>query len=191
VAVATLGKEHAYTGVAIATLAAIERRKGDGRAARAHAEQADPILTKGFGAQHDMTVWNEITLAELSLDDGRAPAALEAFQRALAAEEKALGPVHGDLGRALLGIGESYLAISKPAQAVPALERAMAIQQNTNTAKYDGHAIEFALARALAAVGGDRGRATELAHKARDGYQHSPARESELAAVDEWLKRAR
>ncbi|HEX4620437.1 MAG TPA: tetratricopeptide repeat protein, partial [Myxococcaceae bacterium] len=176
-AVATLGPEHAYTGVAIATLAAVERRTGDRRAAQEHAEQADPILVKGFGPQHDMTVWNEITLAELALDDGRAPAALEAFQKALAAEEKALGPTHGDLGRALLGIGESYLALSKPAQAIPALERAMSIQRQTPTAKYDGHAIEFALARALEASGGDRGRAAELAVKARDGYQHARARE--------------
>jgi tetratricopeptide (TPR) repeat protein len=79
------------------------------------------------------------------------------------------------------------LQLDKPADAVKAIERALAIAGDKP--RYPGELAEtrFVAARALRANKGDLTRATELARRARDELAKVPFRAALLAEVDAFL----
>jgi tetratricopeptide (TPR) repeat protein len=119
---------------------------------------------------------------------GAPSRALSLSERALAIYEKARGTAHSTLVEPLRIIGEALLQTGAPARAVLVLERALSLPSNGYAC--DRAAVQFALARALVASGGERKRARELAVEARATYEKSavsPLERRELAEMVQWL----
>ena len=86
---------------------------------------------------------------------------------------------------ALLGEGECYRAMKRPAQAIAPLERAL---KSSATRPKDPllAQIRFALADALWDATRNRKRTLDLAREAREGYRAADDKDA-LAEVDKWL----
>jgi hypothetical protein len=69
------------------------------------------------------------------------------------------------------------------------LERALAIRSTTGLAKERLGETEFALANALLAIGRDRERARDLAHKALAHYGQSSAQRRAREEISAWLSK--
>ena len=118
-------------------------------------------------------------------------AALPYFSKGLAIEEKALGPKHPNTADTLARIGETYLQMGQPDNAVAPLERAWGIQADRAAPPPEVASVAFALARALTgthSTAPDRAvtlarRARELAATAADGESKTAT----LAEIDDWL----
>ena len=88
----------------------------------------------------------------------------------------------------LLELGELLHARGQAAQAVPLLERSLAITPRVARDALDLGVRRFALARALWDARGDRQRARELGEQAREGLLAAGAEGQEaLAAATKWL----
>ena len=103
-----------------------------------------------------------------------------------------MGPDHPDLAYPLTGLGQSLLGLTKPADALPLLERALTLRTTHEIDPALLAKTRFALARALwttpATQGRDRPRARTLAEQARDAYAAlGDATKTELAEVQTWL----
>jgi hypothetical protein len=72
-------------------------------------------------------------------------------------------------------------------EAVPWLERALAIREQNETAPEELAEVRFFLARALMDSGAHHVRPVALAQQARDGFRRSQAKTPELAEVEAWL----
>jgi tetratricopeptide (TPR) repeat protein len=84
--------------------------------------------------------------------------------------EKDAGPTSATLVDPLLEVGEAAMLLQKPADAVAALERALAIQTAAPRGPYDQARLALALAHALRATGGDPARVQALATEAKTGF---------------------
>ena len=126
----------------------------------------------------------------LSMRDGKR--ALEAYGRALAIDEVALGPDHPDLAEDLTGYGRARLLVGDAAGAREPLERALKLRSAPGARPGARAETEFALARALAAGGGDPARARELARAARTHHAEAvPSDPDAIERIDAWLARQR
>ncbi len=110
------------------------------------------------------------------------------FQRSLALSEQALGPDHVEVAIVLTALASAYDIDGRPRDAVPLLDRAVAI--------YDAHSgtlememeARVLLARSLVKTGGDRARARAQAIAARDEMRAADPRGDDLLAeVEIWL----
>ena len=113
--------------------------------------------------------------------DGR-----DSFDRARAIWERELGEEHLNLGYALKGIGISYLAEGKAANALTSLERAFKISESGEREPSRRAETRFALAQALWESSRDRFRARALAEQALHDYTKAAA-EAKVVNVRGWL----
>jgi hypothetical protein len=122
--------------------------------------------------------------AEVDLLEARGGAAIQAFQRLVGASRAA------DLvgvSRLDAGIGILHWKEHRTADAIAALERALAIREAGEPDVSVVAETRFGLARALWDAGRDRSRARRLAAAARANYQGPPLHAAEVRAVDAWL----
>jgi tetratricopeptide (TPR) repeat protein/predicted Ser/Thr protein kinase len=116
--------------------------------------------------------------------------ALAECSRGLAIYEKNLGPDHLRVAFPLGGMGRAYLGLGQPDRAVPLLERALAIRHAVKGDPIDLAEVNFSMARALVASGGDKKRARALAEEARAAYAAGGEdSRRDLAEVEAWLAR--
>jgi tetratricopeptide (TPR) repeat protein len=129
-----------------------------------------------------------VNLGDVRHAQQRYPEALVLYRKSLAVAET-LGKDHPHVGDALVGIGDTSRRLKALGQAVPALERALAIR-TVESRPIERATAEAALAYALWERGGrgDRTRARELATKARQGFVSSRAATKQLAELDAWLR---
>jgi tetratricopeptide (TPR) repeat protein len=189
---AALGPEHPDVALSLNNVA--ETLVALGRAAEALplAARALSLEEKAYGPESHQIADTLETLGAALLSLGRPAEALSRFERALGLREKATGPQSHDLADALTGIGEARLALGAPVRAVAPLERALKLGRRAAKAPAaDVARTSFALARALALSGADRGRARRLAEEARDAYRLHRGRSRELKAVEAWLAQRR
>jgi tetratricopeptide (TPR) repeat protein len=93
------------------------------------------------------------------------------YERALAIAEKAVGPEHLSIPVSLINIASIDLAVERPQDARPLLERALTIY-NAHEGRQNGETeAQFLVAKALVATHGDRARALALAGEARAGFR--------------------
>jgi tetratricopeptide (TPR) repeat protein len=121
----------------------------------------------------------------------RFPAAIRAFQEALQITGRSKNEEHDDF-LAEYGLGVTYMALKSAAEAIPHLERALALRPATTTLSYAQlarAATASALAQALTAVGRDRRRPCELAGEAAAIYRAAIPRERRvhLPQTERWL----
>ena len=156
------------------------RKAGELTAARPHYARALAIAERVDSPGHLEVGRALIELGDVDRELGRP-------DEALALHRRALGLLREGTADAVTwrDLGESLLADGAPAQAVAALERA---RQLPVDAPADRAHTGFALARALVAVGGDRGRARVLAGRARADYSDAgPEHDATRALVESWL----
>ncbi len=117
----------------------------------------------------------------------RLPTARHDYEAALAFFEHAgVGQEEG-LAEALVGIGNAALLAREPRQALPPLERALALADHMAPASR-AHA-EFAMARALVDSGGDGARAASLATSALARWEPLGAwGQREAAPIRQWQR---
>lgn len=167
------------------TRGAIELHDGRAEAARAAYRQA-LALSRARGEDPLEVAAATSGLGAAALLEGRTGEAISQLERAARRIEKRPGgsmnpvlvPILTDLGRA-------RLAADRPAQAIAALERAVAIADaDHSSARTPGARARFALARALW-ISRDRTRALALATAARGEL----AGHAGLGEVDGWIRR--
>jgi tetratricopeptide (TPR) repeat protein len=153
------GPEHLGVALAIANEADCLADLGRLDEARAAIERALAMAETSGG-------YLRTRLADVLRRQGEHAAALAADRRALAEIEETGSDFV--LDAALTGEGLDLLALGRAADAVAPLERALSLRERASVKAPELTETRFALARALAAGGGDRTRARALAAAARD-----------------------
>ena len=185
-----LGAEHPQFALSLANLGEMVGAAGDWNAARDLLRRALDIQERALGAESADAAVTRNSFAEALARSGARREALLQAQRAVRDLEAALGEDHAWTGAALYTEGAVWLQLGDAAAAVTRLRRAM-----PGVARREGPAsqlpgLQFALARATAASGGDPRAAVALAREARAGYAALAAREPQdatLREIDAWL----
>jgi len=181
----TRGPTHPTVGSQRRVLAQVYLDIQDYQHANEELEKAVKIHSASVGPESP-DVANDLDWLAITLQaDGLSGEALMVAQRSLAIREKILPPNSSDLAYSLENIGQAYLGLRKPQEAIAALERAIAIHDKNGHDLGDTAEARFALARALWDSGKDRKRAASLAEQARQGYERNKD-EQHLAAVRAW-----
>jgi tetratricopeptide (TPR) repeat protein len=128
--------------------------------------EAQPVL----GPEHSLLGIAQWGLGEVARRKARLDEAQLHFERAVVILEKALGPIHPNVARPLVGLGRVALSRRQWANGLAPLERAVAIRQGQPGDGKELAESRFALAQALWMLG-ERGRAIELAAKARQALE--------------------
>jgi tetratricopeptide (TPR) repeat protein len=161
-----------------------------GRHEEAHAAQEKALATfeRTLGPEHPLVALASENLGEMLNALGRHAEARAAFARALAIWGQGGA---GDFYQAfaVLGLGQSYLAEGRPADARPYLERAVQMREAADSDPGRLGEAHFALARALEPDPRARRRARRLAEQARAEYQRREGSEAKAREVADWLAR--
>jgi tetratricopeptide (TPR) repeat protein len=155
--------------------------------ARVEFERAAVIGAEVFG-DHPSTALYVMNLGDLDREVRRPKEALLEYARAAGILGRGKSPDAHTLARILGGRGQAELDAGDAASAKASLTEALALFDGGKFDPSDRADVEFALARALTALGQDKGRAGKLAESARAIYETSGDRHREdLEAMDRWL----
>src|SRR5439155_1509016 len=161
-----------------------------------HTRRSETLATTLFGATSGSAFYARATAALSLTLLGRFDEAVELQQRDIATFEQAYGRDSDALasmldnhGFTLVQVGRTsegaaLLAIGKPAQARDQLEKAWKLATTRIAPPGVVANIQYQLARALVASGGDRERARQLAGKAHDELVRYAFKASLLKEVD-------
>ncbi len=167
-------------GIVLKELGRLDEAAAVFREALAAAEAADP-----GGLLHGVSLGN---VGEVLGLQKRWAESLETYRRALVVDTGYLGDDHPDLAYALAGIGAAEVELERPAEAIPALERALALREAAGVEPALIAHTRFLLARALWDADAGRQRAAALAESAAAAYRDAgPRSTEELRRVSEWL----
>jgi len=181
-----LGSDHPRMADVLSSLGSIHLEREDFRLARRHFEDALALQERVYGPEHPWVATTVFNLGVVAQSAGVPAVALPHFERALALWEAAYGGEHTLVGHALSAVGHALLDLGRPSEAVAPLERALRLRQAEGTNPAVLASTRFTLARALAASGGDRARAGELAAAALEGYRGA-GDDAGTAEVTAWL----
>jgi tetratricopeptide (TPR) repeat protein len=179
---------HPDIGRSYYSIASNDIDAGDGRAALAAADRAVAIYRAAFGSESPL-MWVVL--------DGRGEA-LALLGRNEEAERDLRVAVERAEG--LYGAGHAWTAIPLNAlgavladrgnlrEAIPILERTLAVRERREPGEETVAETRFALGRALWQADKDRPRALALVRASRDDYRRLAGHERQLAAIDAWLQ---
>lgn len=127
--------------------------------------------------------------AELQRRRKRLGEAIATYRRSLAIVAATMGKGFRGAGHVLTGLGLTYLAQRRYAEAATALQRALTLREGDRIGPEKLAETRFALAQALYAIG-DKPRAVALARAARDDYGRASVVNAavEQKAIDDWLR---
>src|SRR5262249_21238002 len=109
------------------------------------------------------------------------------FRSALERIEGLLGSNHSWTAIVLYDLGKTLLEEQKPHQAIPMLERALRIREQSEPNLENVAETRFALARALWLADAERARALTLVTTARENYRKLPGGPKQAPEIDAWL----
>jgi len=159
----------------------------DGRAALAAAEQALAIFRAEYGSASPL-LWLPLdTRAEALQLLGRHQDAETDLRSALKRVEALQGSSHIWTAIVLSDLGRTLYDERQLRQAIPILERALRIREQSDPSLENVAETRFALGRALWAADSDRPRALALVTSARESYRKLPGHANELGDIDAWL----
>lgn len=186
---AALGPEHPNAAVCLdnigASLSALERM-AEARAAHA---RAHAIRRRLFGDENVQTAASLANLADLDRRAGRYTEAVAAYKKVLEVFTRRLGPSHPYLAYPEVGLGRCALGRRQYALAGKWLEAGLSRMSVRGVfSPLDVAEARFALAQALAAGGGDRVRARQLATEALEGLGSSGADATLRRRIEAWLR---
>ena len=119
--------------------------------------------------------------------EGRYQEALDEARRVLAQREKTFGKEQADFSFSLDNIGMALIGLGRSPEAIPPLERSLALKTAAGMGMISSAEGMLALARALWDGGGDRRRARKLAADAEQATRLAPLGRVHREAAD-WLK---
>ncbi len=157
---------------------------GEAKRALADAQQAEALTLAGGAKPNDVTALAIGARARALEALGKYDDARTAYHQAIDLDDKTIGKDNAIIGELLVGLGRVELARKHPADAVAALEHALALCDHGQIHGLWRARIEWTLARAAAATG-DHDRAAKLFASARAWYATSPLHR-ELAELDAW-----
>ena len=154
--------------------------------ARTHLERAAVSWRRSDPQSPNLLHAGDIRATILQVE-GRHREALEEARRTQVLREQA-GRTDQEvaLSYTLANVGLALLGMRRPAEAVPPLERALAMQTRAGLKMSSTAEAMLALARALWQSGGDRARARKLASDAAEATRSAPAGRIHREAVA-WL----
>ena len=182
-----LGEDHPKLTYPLEGLAQSRLRLGEFDEALRMQERALAIREAALGKDHPSLVYSLTGLGNIHRDRGRFDAALALGTRALAIAE---AKNRDSLAEVLGGLAETHLAAKRPTEALPRLERALALLPPDDRT-YLGPQLRFLLARALWDARADRPRARALAGRAAEEYAAIAGSDAELAKIRAWLAERR
>jgi tetratricopeptide (TPR) repeat protein len=159
----------------VQTALALERRVVD--TALKHAWTGDAVESQCFYGM-------------MLIESGRPADALPYFLAATAMHEKTESPPPFMLAMVKRGVGAAYLAMGKPAQALPHLQDAWKVLPHEGV-EYERAMLAIDYARALWEVTPEHARALELARSARDYLRKNQLgayRKRKLAELEAWIQ---
>jgi len=112
--------------------------------------------------------------------------ALAAFQRSAEIFEAKFGKNHPNVGMTLIGQGQALIALHREAEAVPVLDRALAIGVASHWPPTQLGETHYYYAMALVAAPATRAKARAEAKTALDLYTQAKD-DKDIAAVKTWL----
>jgi len=184
------GPESADIALSLANIALYLEQMGQPIEAAEYAERSLRLVEAGLGPQHPRTAILLSNYAEILNNLGRHPEARAMAHRALDALEGEVDDAGLFITFPLMSLAAAHLDDGRPTEALPILERVVAIREAISAgAALDGEA-HFGLARAIDGSGGDRARARALAERARTEYRQAPLMPATLRALEQieaWL----
>ncbi|MBX3155724.1 MAG: serine/threonine protein kinase [Deltaproteobacteria bacterium] len=181
-----LGPDHPDVAQSLVNIAVASKALGAWDAVFPNYRRAIAIYTKSYGDKNFMTAVSHLNYAEALRVRGELDAAGPEYELARGVFLATFGEDHPNLAHIWNGVGQLALARGKPADAIPLLEKAVALREKDPGDAAALAESRFALARAL----GTTPRAKELAAKARDGYRAAGAQFTAVAReIDAWLAR--
>jgi serine/threonine-protein kinase len=175
------GPEHPFVADMHNNIGVIHSELGRYEEARASYERSLAIVQKTLGPEHP-SVANTLTNLGRTLVRARhLDEAERHLQSGLVLWQKVVGPGHPQVSETLLGLAEVALARGQPTQALPSLEKALSMDN-----PYERAELQFTLARALQASGGELKRARQLATEALEHYQRI-GNQPKGTEVSRWL----
>jgi tetratricopeptide (TPR) repeat protein len=148
------------------------------------------VLTNGLGPEHPKTALALSNHGELLCRTRRFAEALDYAHRALAIFERETDPNGPFVAHSLWVIGVSASNAGAFDRALPVLERAREIREDSNAIALELGEVHLALGRALFDGGVDRERGMALVLRARQEYQQAPRTpfvDGDLAELNRWL----
>jgi len=118
-------------------LGVLHSRAGNEGKAQRLFRRAIGIYSKSLGPEHPETLGARYNLASACKLRGDYEAAAAEGERALADAERTYGPNHIEIALLLDLLGEVYIALNRRAAALFALERALAIKENTGASGWE------------------------------------------------------
>jgi tetratricopeptide (TPR) repeat protein/predicted Ser/Thr protein kinase len=185
-----LGGQHPVLAPFLGNLALVRLELGEADLARRHVERSIAIVEAAGGRNRHRVAELLAVAADVADLQGRHGDALAACDEALAIDSAILDPEHTAIGRVLRCRGRALVGLGRDRDAVPVLERALAILTARSQDPLETAAAEAPLARALWASG-NRTRAVDLAHKARAAYAAATGRQRQVDELDRWLAERR
>ncbi len=180
----SLGEDHPKVAECLHNLATVRRDAGAREEAAALFDRAIRLYAAAT-PDGGVDLANSMSeLATLRRSEGAYAEALALSTRARAMIERTAGVEHPYMVAALVGVGEALEGLGRSAEAVAALEQALALAATHETRAATLADLRFTLARSLIAI--DPARARALATTARDALAVGPGGEK-LRAVDAWL----
>jgi tetratricopeptide (TPR) repeat protein/predicted Ser/Thr protein kinase len=180
----TRGPNHPTVGGQRRVLAQTYLSLKDNQHAYEELQKAVAIHSAAFGMDSVEVASDLDWLAVTLQSDGLYAEALQEALRSMTIREKVALPKDSiDFAYSLENIGQAYLELRRPQDAVVALERAIAIHDKNSHEPAETAEARFALARALWDVGRDKKRAVLLAEQARQGYGKD---DEHVLAVAQW-----
>lgn len=143
-----LGDRHPDVALSLTNLATSLSGLGRAEEALQHADRGVSLVGDALGWEHPDIAVQLANRAEIFIQLRRYPEAERDATRAVAIWEKEFGQDHAELPFFLGPLGEARLGLGHPADAVPTLERALALVE-AHQVRTELRRLQFALARAL------------------------------------------
>jgi tetratricopeptide (TPR) repeat protein len=182
-----LPPDHPEVAIALRNEAEALHQMGRDAEALKVSERVHGILVRAYGPASGEVAVSLSNRGEYLVDVGRAVEAEGVLSDAARIWEAQIGPTDPLLGYPLTALGRARLALGRAPEAVAPLERANRVREAGEPDKLLVAETWFALARALWDGGGDRGRARDLAARARQAYAQLGTHPKLLTAVEQWL----
>jgi tetratricopeptide (TPR) repeat protein len=181
------GDDHPQLAVPLNNLAYALEDVGRYEEARAAHERSMEIVSRSWGPQHPQLAYALLNLSSLEKKTGDYQAALDASRRAGEILIASFGPDHPIYAYAANNTGVYLMLTGHPSEAVPHLEKALAIRSSVETDPVLLEVTRFNLGRALWEAGQRRrghGLVREAGDKLAEAGEHAA---DDLEAVQVWL----
>jgi len=184
---AKYGPKHRNTGAVRATIGGIQVRAGRHDEAIVHMTRASEILAEVHGPDHPAVAHMVDTLADVHESKKDFERALAEYQRSVAMYQRH-DKNDSSVASPMLGEGRVLVELGKPKQAVPVLEKALALASSRpDWLARDLATIRVPLAKALWVTPSERPRALKEAQMARAAWVGEENYEDRLAKLEAWL----